>query len=114
MMTPNGMTEVKGPDDVPNGHHFAVIIFGTGSVDVPGDERSRTCPGHGYPAYTQTYNDYHYFVTTDQAVLEKCVESLEADQPFRTKKPYVFFTVSAKGSVTKKVQFEFSPATRYK
>jgi len=26
----------------------------------------------------------HYFVTTDRAVLEKFVESLESDQPFRT------------------------------
>lgn len=113
MRTPEGMREVKGPDDVPNGHHFAVIIFNKGSVFIPGDERSRTAPGHGYPAHTQNYNDYHYLVTIDQVVLEKFVESLEEEGTNgRSKIPYVFFTVSSKGSVTKKVQFEFSPATR--
>ncbi|MCK9567408.1 hypothetical protein M0R72_00495 [Candidatus Pacearchaeota archaeon] len=48
MITPEGMKEVKGPDDVPDGHHFAVIIFDRG------DKRSRTCPGNGYPAYIQS------------------------------------------------------------
>jgi hypothetical protein len=112
MMTPEGMKRVESPDDVPNGHHFAVIILDKGSVDIPGDERSRTNPGHGYPAYTQSYNDYQYFVTTDQRAMEKFVESLESEEPFRSKKPYVFFTVAAKGSVKKKIQFEFPPATR--
>jgi len=107
----DGMTEVKGPKDVPEGHHFAVIIFNAGSIQIPGDERSRTNPGHGYPAHTHSYNDYKYWVTTDQAVLERFVESLELEDA-RDKKPYVFFTVSAKGSVIKKVQFNFPPTTR--
>lgn len=34
-------------------HFFAVFV--QSSYHVPGDERSRTNPGHGYPA-----NDVHY------------------------------------------------------
>lgn len=110
MMTPKGMIEVHGPNDVPNTPHFAVIIFNTRTVHIPGDERSRTNPGHGYPAEDLSYNDYHYFITTDKNVLEKFVEQLELEE--RNKKPYVFFTVSSKGTVTKKIQFEFPPTNR--
>lgn len=30
---------------------------------VPGDERSRTHPGHGYPAHTETHNVFKGFDT---------------------------------------------------
>jgi hypothetical protein len=36
--------------DVPTGEHYLVVVFGTETVHIPGDERSRTSPGHGYPA----------------------------------------------------------------
>lgn len=31
------------------------VIFKDNSVTIPGDERSRTHPGHGYPEYTEQY-----------------------------------------------------------
>ncbi len=33
------------------------------SVTIPGDERSRTHPGHGYPESTQTFTDLVEFKT---------------------------------------------------
>lgn len=47
---------VHKPEDVPACEHWA-IIEGT-SVFVPGDERSRTNPGHGYPEHTDNYITY--------------------------------------------------------
>lgn len=32
---------------------YAALV--TKSVTIPGDERSRTNPGHGYPEHTETY-----------------------------------------------------------
>lgn len=37
--------------DLPAGESF--VILENASVYIPGDERSRTCPGHGYPATTE-------------------------------------------------------------
>ncbi len=38
---------------------YAAII--KGSVTIPGDERSRTNPGHGYPEYEQETIDFKEF-----------------------------------------------------
>ncbi len=37
------------------------IIITEVSVNIPGDERSKTNPGHGYPARTEIYNKIEYF-----------------------------------------------------
>lgn len=39
-------------DDLPAGDFFAILKPTT--VTIPGDERSRTNPGHGYPEHTVT------------------------------------------------------------
>ncbi|QXV74025.1 hypothetical protein [Rhizobium phage RHEph12] len=52
---------------VGSGEHFAVLEFV--SVHIPGDERSRTNPGHGYPATNESYTKFHVF--TSQASLEE-------------------------------------------
>lgn len=39
------------PSDIPDGHHYAIIEFR--KIHVPGDERSRTNPGHGCPAHDE-------------------------------------------------------------
>jgi hypothetical protein len=43
-------------DDVPKTRHYAIITFST--YTIPGDERSRTNPGHGYPESTNSKADY--------------------------------------------------------
>lgn len=42
---------IKTPSDLPPGTHYALLEFS--SIFIPGDERSRTNPGHGYPEHTQ-------------------------------------------------------------
>lgn len=50
---------VRDSQDVPRQGHYVIIEFGT--KHVPGDERSRTNPGHGYPAHTESVIDYIVF-----------------------------------------------------
>ena len=42
--------------DVPKERHWIILDFS--SIHVPGDERSRTDPGHGYPEHTEPVIDY--------------------------------------------------------
>jgi hypothetical protein len=92
------MKRVKGPDDVPIGPHFAVIIYGKRSIYIEGDERSRTAPGHGYPAHTERFDDIEHWVTTERAVLDEFV-SVQEMATGLNKKPYVVIEVTKKGGV---------------
>lgn len=53
-----------------------------------GDERSRTHPGHGYPAYTETVDTVTHYVTEDATAWEEEVKALH----FKKEK-FVFFEV---------------------
>lgn len=53
------MKYVSSKGDMLNKPHFAIIEFG--SITIPGDERSRTCPGHGYPEHTESVVTYIAF-----------------------------------------------------
>jgi hypothetical protein len=99
------MTRVRGPQDVPDVPHYAVIIYSTTSVYVPGDERSRTNPGHGYPEHTETSDTFEHWVTKDASALEAFVVALEEERkssPYTTS-PYVFFNAGGKGSTETRV-----------
>jgi hypothetical protein len=66
------MKTVYGQEDIPVGKaHLAIIEFGT--IYHEGDERSRTNPGHGYPAYTETTSKYIYY---DHDERDKWVERI--------------------------------------
>jgi len=41
-----------GPDDIPEGENYAIIEFE--KINVPGDERSRSAPGHGCGPHTES------------------------------------------------------------
>jgi hypothetical protein len=45
--------------DIPKEPHYAILE--QRSITIPGDERSRTNPGHGYPASTEQVWDYIVF-----------------------------------------------------
>lgn len=91
------MKRVSNPNEVPKGFHYAVIIYDKVSVYIEGDERSRTHPGHGYPAHTETYNSFEHWVTEDKEVwtafIEKNIDKLDK---------MVCLEVNKKASVTKK------------
>ena len=40
----------------------------TESVAIPGDERSRTHPGHGYPEHTKSYKVFEEFKDKDALI----------------------------------------------
>ena len=48
----------------PNGPHWAILTYST--IHVPGDERSRTNPGHGYPASNEAIVRYTAFSDEDK------------------------------------------------
>lgn len=45
------------------------LLIDSTSVYIPGDERSRTNPGHGYPERTETYPVLKWF-DTEKEVLD--------------------------------------------
>lgn len=49
---------------IPDQEHWAIIT--TSQTYVPGDERSRTNPGHGYPEYYMETINYESFTNFDQ------------------------------------------------
>jgi hypothetical protein len=46
--------------NLPAGEHWVILTNRTEAI--PGDERSRTNPGHGYPASTLRYIEYEVFL----------------------------------------------------
>lgn len=70
---------VNAKRDVPEGPHWAIIKFG--SIHIPGDERSRTHPGHGYPAHNEPVVKYEAYLTEEAwlAAIEQ-IESREFHQ----------------------------------
>lgn len=109
MITRSGMIRVRGPNDVPSGPHFAVIIYDTQSVYIPGDERSRTAPGHGYPAHNESFDTFEHWVTTNQQVLNAFIQEVEADNATRTygRRPFTFFEVLRKGTLVHQTAVTF-------
>jgi hypothetical protein len=64
------MKYIKNTSEIPTTPHLAVIY--TETYTIPGDERSRTNPGHGYPESTGT--SVNYIVMEDEAELEKWIK----------------------------------------
>ena len=58
------MKYVKTKSDAPTTPHWAVFKFGT--IHIPGDERSRTNPGHGYGDSWESSITYIAFDNLDE------------------------------------------------
>ncbi len=54
-------------EDMPSKEHYVILEFS--SRQIPGDQRSKDAPGHGYPAHSEAYTQYH--VTADQGEWKK-------------------------------------------
>jgi hypothetical protein len=59
---------VHSKKDFPTEPHLAIIEFG--SITIPGDQRSRDFPGHGYPESTQSTMSYIAYKLDDRWVWE--------------------------------------------
>jgi hypothetical protein len=88
-------------DQFPDTPHW--VIMSTESYHVPGDERSRQCPGHGYPAHTITKINYEIYHNE-----EDWLASIQSREDSSYKREYVAFKSSGKADVTTKVQVEVS------
>lgn len=75
-------------------------VFVESSYHVEGDERSRTAPGHGYPAHDVKYTEVIKF--KDEAELRKWIE--DQDRYTYNKKKYEVVTYTPV-TVTKTVEF---------
>lgn len=71
------MKTPKTSEDVPKETHFAVLIFKTRQIHHEGDERSRTHPGHGYPAHTETVHIIEYVVFSDEDEMKEWISKIE-------------------------------------
>lgn len=47
--------------DMPTVPHWAIIEFS--SILIPGDARSRECPGHGYPEHSKEMISYEAYLS---------------------------------------------------
>jgi hypothetical protein len=92
---------VSSRDKLPAMPHLAVLQFG--SVTIPGDERSRTHPGHGYPEHSQATVEYIAF--DDQTALKTWIESHER---FGRKDDYVVINV-APVTLERKLEIRLAP-----
>lgn len=77
---------IKSPEELPKETHFAALVFKTHSIHHEGDERSRTHPGHGYPAHTETVHAVEYVAFADKEAMEKWVIKMETSK--RTEPKY--------------------------
>ena len=96
----DGWGRVRSASVVPN-DAFVLILLAEQSVFFEGDERSRTNPGHGYPARTETYDANEVYATTDRPLMERTVELLFKDDPRRT--DVIVFRPGSRVSVTSSV-----------
>lgn len=102
------MKKVNTQSEFPNTPHYAIITFETTYIHHEGDERSRTNPGHGYPAHTETIRNLKYlsFDKTEEGKIEwenKLKELYKAD-PKRT--DVVGFEASSKVSINTSITIE--------
>lgn len=68
---------MKSPSEIPDREHYTALIFTAKQIRHEGDERSRTNPGHGYPAYTETIHNIEYKIFSDKLAMERWVGAEE-------------------------------------
>ena len=91
-----GLTRVEKPEQMPQEEHWAILIFEVKTQYVEGDERSRTHPGHGYPAHTEYTNSFQYWAARDRQALEDALEHMRLEQEkntYQKKEPYAVIHV---------------------
>jgi len=78
------MLSLKSLSDYPKEAKYLLIKFSVQSIYHEGDERSRSNPGHGYPAYTETLHTSEVFAFMDQSSLEVELQRLYTENRTRT------------------------------
>ena len=79
---------VTTKEKFPDKPHWVILKFS--STHVPGDERSRSVPGHGYPAHSVPNVSYEAYLTEEK--FGEALQQLEESQYGRYDR-YVAFKV---------------------
>jgi hypothetical protein len=88
------MTYVHNSKDFPREPHLAIIEFK--SIYVPGDERSKQCPGHGYPAHNEP--SMSYIVFKDRETWEEEIARCE-----KSRRDYIALDHGKVATVTQRI-----------
>ena len=75
------------------------------TVHIPGDERSITHPGHGYPAHEEHYKEVQEFQDNE---IEKLKEILLRLEPGSSRRKFVVYKAT-KAELEYKVQVNIHP-----
>jgi hypothetical protein len=67
-------------EDIPNIECW--VIISQTSVHVPGDERSRQAPGHGYPEHTDTYVTVYEVFTNEEEFKAELAHEVKSYQTY--------------------------------
>ena len=77
-------TKISEFPDLSDGETY--LLVEDASVHIPGDERSRTNPGHGYPAHSVDYVRTLIFYTLEDLKKFLCAKSSVDTSKFRVYK----------------------------
>jgi hypothetical protein len=99
------LKRVTKAKEVPSGPHYCILVYKTTEHYVEGDERSRTHPGHGYPAHTVNFDTFEHWVTEDPQEWAKKAQALELERAHKTF-TFVCLEVSRKAQVQIKLEVE--------
>lgn len=106
----NLLRKVNSPADMPTGEHFAILGMYKSSYTIPGDERSRTSPGHGYPEETVQIDNIEYWVCANEEVWVEVISEFYLDKAKHTyssrNEEIVPIKVAGTGKVETKVVVE--------
>lgn len=75
--------------DVPDKEHWVILL--NDGVYIPGDERSITNPGHGYPEEKRSFLSYKIYLTKEK--LLEAIQELE-NPKYGSKQPYKVLKVT--------------------
>jgi fumarylacetoacetate (FAA) hydrolase family protein len=99
------MKYITNLKDIPDGMQLAALVSGT--VYIPGDERSVTNPGHGHPSEHRPIIEFVSF--KDRGEMEEWVKQREASKSSQS--PYKIIQFTPVG-VAVEVKITFPTATR--
>lgn len=95
---------ITRPEDWPRVRCYVLQFFAKTTINHEGDERSRTHPGHGYPAYSETIHSVNQYVTTDEQAWRHTIRDLYEEN--RSRKDFSALIVEvAKIETTVEVKF---------
>lgn len=103
------LKKIESANDVPYTHHYAVMIYYEKRIHHEGDERSRTNPGHGYPAHTEVVKLVEHWITTERHEWEQFILKCEAERnrsSYSDKRSFVGLEISCRAKTVTTVIVE--------